>query len=227
MKKSNADLILEAIQDLHAQEQVVTRETLAEVTGLKLTVIDDRVAYLIDNAQVHRVQRGVFVPAPDHKPARIINKTILPDGTVKLEIGDDHVLTLTPRENRNLGELMAGAGQQFAAIEVGHHTAILASELSLQIKNLKRELAILTTRRAVSSSSDDSGQEARHTSRMSPTSTSTKPSTKRQLARHQKQLKANRQKRWRENARIRAESSASSTAGTSMATTEASTAIAE
>ena len=143
MKKSNADLILEAIQDLHAQEQIVTRETLAEVCDLTMTTIDDRVAYLIDNGKVHRVQRGVFVPAPDHKPARLMSKTILPDGTVKIDIGDDHTLTLTPRESRMLGELTSGAGQQFAAIELGHQSAILSSELAMQMKQIRRDLALI------------------------------------------------------------------------------------
>jgi len=139
-KRSNTDIVLEAIQDLHAQEQIVTRETLMAITGLKLTVIDDRVALLVDNGQVHRVQRGVFVPAPEHKPARIISKTVLPGGTVKIEIGDDHILTLTPRENRMLGELMAGAGQQSAAIELGHQAAHVTSELSLQMREIRRRM---------------------------------------------------------------------------------------
>jgi hypothetical protein len=34
--------VLQAVQDLHAQEQIVTRETLAEFTGLKLAIVDDR-----------------------------------------------------------------------------------------------------------------------------------------------------------------------------------------
>lgn len=139
-KKTNSEIVLEAIKDLHAQEQIVTRETLESITGLKLTIIDDRVSYLIDEGLVHRVQRGVFVPAPEHKPSRIISKTILPCGTVILDIGDDHVLTLTPREVRMLASLMAGAGQQFSSIELGHQAAHMASELALQIKNIRREL---------------------------------------------------------------------------------------
>lgn len=141
MQTTTTDIVFEAIQDLHAQEQIVTRETLAEHTGLKLTVIDDRIARLIDNGQVRRVQRGVFVPAEVHHPARIITKTLLPCGTVKLEIGDDHVLTLTPRENRMLGELMSGAGQQFAGIEAGRQAAEVSAELAQQIKRVRRQVA--------------------------------------------------------------------------------------
>lgn len=139
-KKTSTEVVLEAIEDLHALEQIVTRETLSEVTGLKLTVIDDRLSYLVDSGQIHRVQRGVFVPAPKHRPARLITKTILPGGMVSIEIGDDHVIQLTPRENRVLGELMAVAGMQFTTIELGHQTANVLAEQQLQIKQLKRDV---------------------------------------------------------------------------------------
>lgn len=139
LKKSSSEIVLEAIKDLHAQEQVVTRETLADLTELKLTIIDDRLSYLIDSGAIHRIQRGVFVPAPEHKPARLVSKMVLPGGTVKIEVGDD-VLTLTPRENRMLAELMAGANQQYASIEIGHQAAHLAAEMSLELKQVRREL---------------------------------------------------------------------------------------
>ena len=144
MKRSNADIVLDAVQDLHAQEQVVTRETLAEVTGLKLTVIDDRISHLIDCGEVHRVQRGVFVPAPKHKPARIITKTVLPGGTVSIEIGDDHVLTLTPREDRMLAALMVGSAQQYAGIQASQEALQVANEIGLQVRQIKKELRALT-----------------------------------------------------------------------------------
>ena len=141
-KKSSTLLVLEACEDLHAAEQVVTRETLADQTGLKLSVVDDRLCALVDDGKIHRVQRGVFVPAETHPPARPISKTILPGGIVKIEIGDQ-VLELTPRENRALAELQAGAAAAFAAIEGGHQAAVLASELSVQVRKLSRELAAL------------------------------------------------------------------------------------
>lgn len=147
-KRSNAEIVMDAIQDLHSMEQVVTRETLREITDLPLSVIDDRLAYLIDTTQITRVQRGVFVPAPVHRPARPMLKMILPDGTVKIEVGDDHVLTLTPRENRALGELMAGAGQQFASIELGHKAAHLASDLENQLNQVRRELSAMKKKMA-------------------------------------------------------------------------------
>lgn len=142
LKQSSTQIVLDAVRDLHAQEQVVTRETLATLTGLKLGIVDDRIKALIEDGQVARVNRGVFVPTDTHPPARVISKTVLPDGTVKIDIGDQ-VLTLTPRENRLLAELMAGAGQQFAAIELGNQASLLAAQLSAKVRKLERDLAAL------------------------------------------------------------------------------------
>lgn len=144
-RKSTTALVLEAVQDLHAQEQIVTRETLAELSGLKLSVIDDRLGTLADDGAILRVQRGVYVPAPQHPPARPMSKTVMPDGMVKIEIGDE-VLSLTPREDRALANLMAGAAAQAAAIETGRNTAILAAELGEQVKQLRRQVAALEVR---------------------------------------------------------------------------------
>ena len=141
--KSNAETILEAIEDLHNQEQIVTRTTLADLTGLQLSIIDDRLSYLVDSGQIIRVQRGAFIPAPKHRPSRIMSKMVLPDGTVKIEIGDDQILTLTPREARNLGNLMVAEAMQYANIEMGHHMAILQSEISGQVRKLTRQVGDL------------------------------------------------------------------------------------
>ena len=138
--RSNAEVVLGAIEDLHAREQIVTREILAELTGLKLTTIDDRLGHLVDTGRIRRVQRGVFVPLEQHRPARPISRTLCPDGTTVLEVGDT-VMILSPRESRMIGELMAGSSHQYAAIEIGHETARLNAALQAQISDVRREVA--------------------------------------------------------------------------------------
>ena len=59
-QRTTKQQILDAIVDLHNAEQMVTREALQEVTGLKLTIIDDRVAVLVDEGSVLRKGRGSF-----------------------------------------------------------------------------------------------------------------------------------------------------------------------
>ena len=142
-KGATTQQVLEAVQDLHSQQQIVTRETLAAVTGLKLMIVDDRLKVLVAREQVARVERGVFVPVTQHPEARLISKMVLPDGTVKIDIGDDHTLTLTPRENRLLGELMAGAGHQLATIELGNQAALLNAHLTVKLHRLEREVQAL------------------------------------------------------------------------------------
>ncbi|MCH2003995.1 hypothetical protein MKX22_00985 [Acinetobacter ursingii] len=84
-----------------------------------------------------------IIPAPKHRPARLMSKMVLPDGTVKIEIGDDEILTLTPREARHLGNLMVAEAMQYANIEMGHHMAILQSEVSGQVRKLSKQVSEL------------------------------------------------------------------------------------
>lgn len=136
---SSTNIVLEALQDLHAQEQIVTREAIAALTGLKEAVVDDRLKHLVGEGLVARVQRGIYVPVEQHPPARHISKTILPDGTVKIDIGDQ-VLTLTPREDRMLANLQAGVALHSASIEIGHQAALMSGTLNSRLNRLERML---------------------------------------------------------------------------------------
>ncbi|MFG5779188.1 hypothetical protein ACFIQF_19180 [Comamonas sp. J-3] len=100
--------IYDAVCELYNLEQVATRETVAELTGLKLSIVDDRLRALVDDDQLKRLLRGVYAPVEVHPPSRAMSKTVLPDGIVKLEVGDE-VLTLTPREERTLALLLSGS----------------------------------------------------------------------------------------------------------------------
>jgi len=136
IQRTTKQQILDAVQDMHNAEQMVTREALRELTGLTLTIIDDRLATLVDDGLLIRKSRGVFVPAVIHPPARPISKTVMPDGLVKIEIGDE-VLTLTPREDRTLASLQAGTAVQFAAIEMGHEMSALVAAMRRRIGHLE------------------------------------------------------------------------------------------
>jgi hypothetical protein len=103
--------IYDAVCELHALEQVVTRETVAELTGLKLTVVDDRLGALVDDEKIKRVLRGVYVPVEQHPPARAISKSVLPDGMVMIEIGDE-VLHLTGAGPRAVRSCHPGRGHR-------------------------------------------------------------------------------------------------------------------
>lgn len=138
---------LDAVRDLHAAGQIATREAVAELTGDRLSVVDDRLRVLADDKFIRRLARGAYMPMEQHPPPRAISKTLLPDGAVKYEIGDE-VLTLTPAEDRALSSLSAGAATQAAAIQTGMATAELVDDLrakhrvvdTIIIGNMQRQL---------------------------------------------------------------------------------------
>lgn len=136
IQRTTKQQIFDAVQDMHNQEQMVTREALQEVTGLKLTIIDDRLSTLVDNGELIRKKRGVFVPAVQHPPARPISKTVMPDGTVKIEIGDD-VLTLTPREDRLLAGVQAGAALQFIGVGTEQDVVQVVADLRIRMREME------------------------------------------------------------------------------------------
>jgi len=143
MRITNKQMVLDAVVDLNNQEQSVTRETLSAVIDLSLAIIDEKLTSLVNDGLIHRIQRGVYVPTVKHNQARIISKIVLPCGTVKVDIGDD-VWTLTPKEARILGSLMAADAMQYSNIEIGHHAALTTAKMDLEMKEMRKMLRDLS-----------------------------------------------------------------------------------
>lgn len=150
---TSSQRVFEAVRELRAQQQTATRETVAELTGLKLTVVDDRLGVLVDDGKLKRVLRGVYELVEVYPPARAISKTVLGDGMVKYDIGDD-VLTLTPTEDRTLALLTAGAATQVAAIEAGRQQVFMVTEMAARVKKLEHEVACLRATRTATAQMD-------------------------------------------------------------------------
>ena len=112
--------ILEAIQEVFNSGALPSRESLLDLlepVGISLKEIDNATRELVDAGEIVRVQRGVFMPAASYREPRIVTQTLLPDGTVKLEVGDDMIL-LTPREKRMVAEVLGGAALQSASVDL-------------------------------------------------------------------------------------------------------------
>ncbi|MDD0837897.1 hypothetical protein PSQ40_04865 [Curvibacter sp. HBC61] len=138
--KTTGQIVYDAIVDLHNQEQIVTRKVLCEVTGLKMTIIDDHVSRLCDEERIRRVENGVFVPSDVPPPARSISVTQIVGGLTRIEIGDE-CLDLWPREARALASLLAGFANQFAMIQAGNEIGQLVMQQQNTLKTVRRELA--------------------------------------------------------------------------------------
>lgn len=145
--RTSTIMIYEACVDLHNQGQTVNREALQiALPNLTRGKIDDRLKYLVDTHQLHRVDRGVYIPLFKHRPARLISKMTLPDGTVKIEIGDDQVLTLTPKEARDLGLSMVGEAMMLSNIEQGRAISHMTNHLTSQISKLSHSIEKINER---------------------------------------------------------------------------------
>lgn len=136
---TSTDRIYDAVRELRSLEQIATRETVAELTGLKLSVVDDRLRALVDDGKLKRLLRGIYELVEAYPASRAISKTIVGNGYVKIEIGDQ-LLTLTPSEDRDLAMLQAGAAGQAVLINSTNQHLYLATELAAKVEKLEREL---------------------------------------------------------------------------------------
>lgn len=141
-KISSTAAVYAAVCEIHANEMPVNRETVAELTGLPLTTVDDRIKYLHDEGSIRRTVRSHYVPADTFPVARAITKTTLPDGMVKLEVGD-YCLELTPTEARRLANAFAGERENHDVTITVRNAVILNSELAQKIEHLSRQIRAL------------------------------------------------------------------------------------
>ena len=139
---TSTDRVYDAVRELRCLEQIATRETVAELTNLKLSVVDDRLRTLVDDGRLKRLLRGVYELVEEYPATRAISKTVLPSGYVKYDIGDE-VITLTPVEDRVLAQLGMGAAGQAIMIQSTNQHLFLATELAAQVESLKREVKTL------------------------------------------------------------------------------------
>ncbi len=137
--QTSAQIIWDAIQDLHQQDQVVTRDLLSGLTGLKMTIVDDHVGKMINNGQVRRLRPGVFAPVAVMPEPRPISMTMMPGGMSKMEVGD-FCVDLWPTERRMLASMLVGDAVQYSNIQAGHDANFLVNTVWQELKKLRREL---------------------------------------------------------------------------------------
>lgn len=137
---SSTDRVFDSVRELRALAQIATRETVAELTGLRLGIVDDRLRTLVDDGRLKRLLRGVYELVEVFPATRAISKTVLPNRMVKLDIGDD-VVTLTPEEHRTLAELFVGAAGMAVMIHSTNQHLFLATEVAARVDRIERAQA--------------------------------------------------------------------------------------
>ena len=91
-----------------SEKRVANYCDIVAESGISPHVVKDRCKELVESQEIERVSRGVYGAVKVFKPPRPISKTVLADGEVVLEIGDD-VVHLTPQEERLLRGMFGSA----------------------------------------------------------------------------------------------------------------------
>ena len=138
----STERIFQAVRDLREVDQIATRETVAELTGLKLSVVDDRLRTLVDDGRLRRLLRGVYEMVEVFPPPRNTYAGIMQDGMVKVEVGDD-VWTLTPNEARRVARVLGGFAEDARILESSRAHLFLATEMAAKVEKLEREIKAL------------------------------------------------------------------------------------
>lgn len=131
--------VLDAVRDLRELDQIATRETVADLTGLKMGIVDDRLRALVDDGKLKRLLRGIYELVEQWPEPRELSCTMLSTGWVKLELGDD-LLKLTPTEARRAARALGGFAEDARVIESTRTHLFLATELAAKVERQAREL---------------------------------------------------------------------------------------
>ena len=134
--------IFDAVRDLRELDQIATRETVAELTGLKMGIVDDRLRALVDDGKLKRLLRGIYELVETWPEPRELSCTMLSTGWVKLELGDA-LLSLTPTEARRAARALGGFAEDARVIEATRSHLFLATELAAKVESQGRELKIM------------------------------------------------------------------------------------
>lgn len=129
--------VVEAIAILVETDQAITRQRIAQIANITLHVADDHLDRLHSEGKLRRVISGVYEPVLQFPATRPISHTVLPDGMSKTEVGDD-MLTLTPKERRELGKLLMPDALAHNNIQATHDLNALTSEMVVCMLLLRR-----------------------------------------------------------------------------------------
>ena len=139
VRKSSRDQVYDAILELSDGETPAKAADVSRVTGLSMPIVYDSIKALKQRGRIYS-DNGVFFVCGEVPDTQAVSHTILPNGAVKLEKGDQ-ILDLNQREARALAKTLNGSVEQAAVILMQYRQ----SEQQAQIRRLQRQLADMHT----------------------------------------------------------------------------------
>ena len=106
---ASRSIVLACIKQLTDEHGSATYQQIIDAAGISPHIVKERCDQLVNvTHEVERISRGVYRAIKSFAPPRPISKTVLADGEVVLEIGDD-VVHLTPQEDKMLRGMFGSA----------------------------------------------------------------------------------------------------------------------
>lgn len=131
--------IMQAIHDLASRDRTFSRQRLVDMTGLRMSVVDDHLDRIRDDGLVVKVVAGVYELVRDYPPFEPISYTpLLADGILIIEQGDV-VLKLGFPAVRLHAQMLAGFLEQAKQSEA--EAEIRQAVSQLQAENRQRRKA--------------------------------------------------------------------------------------
>jgi hypothetical protein len=122
--------VYRAIREIVSSGNIATRESIAQLSSKSMTTLDACLSRLKEKGEIFSPARGVYAPSPPYSnDMRPVSCTVLLDGSVKVEIGDD-ILALSSREARYLSLMLAGFAIQLSGAENSAQFNYLCREIS-------------------------------------------------------------------------------------------------
>lgn len=139
--------VYEAIFQLHNAGEQPTRERIHQITGLKLSTVDDRIKVLRGEGMI-AMAKQCYRPVHQQGPARAVTVTHMTDGRSILEIGE-HVLHFNRTEGGMVGQAYAGIALEHTALARVTELQDRLMEEAVKRRELEREVKALKSQRRV------------------------------------------------------------------------------
>lgn len=139
-RRDLAPLIYQTVVDLQQAGRQASRQVLMEELDLKYSIVDDHIKRLVDEGRLRRVANGVFEPVIEYPEMNAISYTWLPDGFIKIEIGD-FVVTLAPPQQRALARMLMGAMYEASGTEQMREMADTVANLGRYVRTDREQFA--------------------------------------------------------------------------------------
>lgn len=139
--RTSRQIIWDAIQEMAALGQTITRKRLQEMTDLTYHIVDDHVSRMVDEeGTLRRVLDGVYELVKGYDAPRPVSITDLDDGQTIIEVGDQE-MRLWPREVRKLANRLEGDAKKLATLQLQQDIALSTQGLQLKFRAVQREMA--------------------------------------------------------------------------------------